>query len=87
MATVYIPTQMRELAGGAESLEAEGATLADVILEVERACPALAGRLRDGDALAGGLAASIDGRLAARGLLARVEPASEIHFLPAIGGG
>jgi molybdopterin synthase sulfur carrier subunit len=87
MATVYIPTQMRELAGGSESLEAQGATLADVILAVERAHPALTGRLRDGDTLAGGLAASIDGRLAARGLMARVEPASEIHFLPAIGGG
>lgn len=50
-------------------------------------CPGIARHLTDGEGLARGLAASIDGQLSSRGLWARVKPESEIHFLPAIGGG
>lgn len=87
MPTVFIPNMLRDLAGGAERVEVEGATLRQVIGQLEARFPALAGRLRDGDALAAGLAVSIDGAFASRGLLAKVAPTSEVHFLPAIGGG
>jgi len=87
MAVVHIPSQLRELAAGVGQVEIEGATLGEVIAALDRQFPGLADRLVDGQRLAPGLAASIDGHLTARGLLAPVRPDSEIHFLPAIGGG
>jgi molybdopterin synthase sulfur carrier subunit len=44
-------------------------------------------RICEGDSIAAGLAVSIDGAIASRGLRSPVGPDSEIHFLPAIGGG
>lgn len=87
MPTVYVPTQMRDLTGGVERFEVGGATMRQVLAEIETQHPNFAARLRDGDAIAPGLAISIDGTFASRGLLAKVLPTSEIHFLPAIGGG
>ena len=87
MATVFIPPQMRDLTGGQDRLEVAGATLGQVIAELARRHPGIAERVRDGDAVAAGLAVSIDGALTNRGMLAKVGPTSEVHFLPAIGGG
>ena len=87
MATVFIPTQMRELTDGVERLDVAGENLRQVIRELEQRWPAIGPRLRDGDGIASGLAVSIDGAFASRGLLAKVGPSSEVHFLPAIGGG
>ena len=87
MPRVFIPVQMRSLSAGVESLDVEAVTLRQAIAAVEQRWPALVGRLRVEDGLAPGLAVSIDGAFASRGLLARLESASEVHFLPAIGGG
>jgi len=45
--TVRIPTQLRELSGGAAELSAEGATVADVLKALEAAHPGFAERLFD----------------------------------------
>ena len=87
MACVFIPPQMRDLTGGRERVEVAGATLGQVVAELERGHPGFAARVRAGDAVAAGLAVSIDGAVTNRGMLAKVNPTSEIHFLPAIGGG
>jgi molybdopterin synthase sulfur carrier subunit len=87
MATVYIPHALRPLVDGAQQVQVAGGSLRQVITAVEQRCPALVGRLREGDNLASGLAVSIDGAFSSRGLLAQVPEASEVHFLPAIGGG
>jgi sulfur-carrier protein len=87
MATVHIPPQMRELTGGRSELAAEGASLRQVVASIEAQCPGMAQRLVLEDRIYPGLAVSIDGTVTSRGLLARVEPASQIHFLPAFGGG
>lgn len=87
MPIVFIPPQMRDLTGGVDRLRIEAATLRQVIARLDERFPGLGARLCDGDALAGGLAVSIDGAFASRGLLAKVGPDSEVHFLPAIGGG
>jgi molybdopterin synthase sulfur carrier subunit len=87
MPTIFVPVQMRDLSAGIERFEVTGETLRQALRSLDEQCPALVARLRDGDAIAPGLAVSIDGAFAARGLLAKVAPTSEIHFLPAIGGG
>ncbi len=87
MARVFIPTQLRKATGQTAEVEISAPTLRGVIGELERRWPSLIGRLRLGDGIGPGLAVSIDGAINARGLLAPISPDSEIHFLPAIGGG
>ena len=45
--TVRIPTQLRELAGGASELQLDGATVSDVLKALESAHPGFAERLHD----------------------------------------
>lgn len=87
MARVYVPPQWRDLTGGVAAVTAEGRTLRQVVASLEAQHPGIAGRLCQGDKLAGGLAVAIDGALAHRGLLTPVTPDSEIHILPAVAGG
>jgi molybdopterin synthase sulfur carrier subunit len=87
MATVFIPSQWRDLTAGVASCQLAGASLRDIALGLESQFPGIVERLCDGDSIAAGLAVSIDGAIASRGLRSPVLPASEIHFLPAIGGG
>jgi molybdopterin synthase sulfur carrier subunit len=45
--TVRIPTQLRELSGGAAEVTADGATVADVLKDLEATHPGFAERLFD----------------------------------------
>lgn len=87
MPVVYIPAPLRGLTSGQSEVAVEGSTVGEVLAALERQFPAVAGRLRRGDALAPGIQVSIDHVMSARGLSADVGPDSEVHFLPAIGGG
>jgi molybdopterin synthase sulfur carrier subunit len=44
---VRIPTQLRELAGGAAEVDVEGATVSEVLKQLEAAHPGFAARLYD----------------------------------------
>lgn len=87
MAQVFIPAQWRDLTGGTAQVELNGASLRQIVAALEARFPGIAERLCDGGEITPGLAVSIDGAITARGMMARVAPESEIHFLPAIGGG
>jgi len=87
MAMVYIPTLLRPMTGGVATLELEGSTVSQLIAALDQRCPGIATHLLDGDALARGLAVSINGAVAPLGARAKVSGRSEVHFLPAIGGG
>jgi molybdopterin synthase sulfur carrier subunit len=87
MARVFIPAQWRDLTDGDSEVELSGATLGEIVAALEARFPGIAARAVADEAIMPGLAASIDGVVTSRGLLARVQPESEIHFLPAIGGG
>ncbi len=87
MARVYIPAQWRDLTGGVAEADVEGDSLGRVIAQLDQRFPGISARLTTGGAIAAGLAVSIDGAMSSRGLLAGVQPHSEIHILPAIGGG
>ncbi len=47
--TVRIPTTMRPLAGGASTVQVEGATIAELIANLDAAHPGLRDRLLDDD--------------------------------------
>lgn len=87
MPRVYIPSALRELTAGKLSVDVNARSVRGVIAELERQYLGIAARLVLEDAIAPGLAVSIDGAFTPRGLLAEVKPDSEVHFLPAIGGG
>jgi len=78
---------MRDATGGLTQAVVEASTLRQAFAAVEARFPQLSPRLRDGDSLAPGLAVSIDGEITSLGLLASLRPDSEIHILPAVGGG
>jgi molybdopterin synthase sulfur carrier subunit len=87
MPRVFFPPQLRDLTGGAAEADVAAANVRQAIAGLDEQFPGLAARLRCGDALAPGIAVSIDGVMSARGLLAPLGPASQVHFIPAIGGG
>ncbi|MBX3415055.1 MAG: MoaD/ThiS family protein [Pirellulales bacterium] len=87
MAIVFIPHQMRDLTGGVAHLEVEAKSLRQAIRALDEQFPGIAARLTAGEGLSPGIQVSIDGAISSRGLLAPIKPTSEVHFLPAIGGG
>lgn len=87
MAIVFIPTLLRASTGGASQLEVEGATVRQVIGNLELLHPGIQSRLVDGGRLRPNISVAIDGEISSLGLLEAVEPNSEIHFLTAIKGG
>jgi len=84
---VHIPAILRELTGDRSTVEAAGATVREVIEDLERRWPGIRDRLTDGDRLRSNLAVAIDGEVSPLGLREAVEPSSEVHFVAAIKGG
>jgi sulfur-carrier protein len=87
MPTVFIPPPLRDLAGGEVEVSLEGSTVGELIDALDVRFPGLKTRLTRGDSVAPGLQVSIDDVMTRRGLKASVQPDSEVHFLPVIGGG
>ncbi len=87
MPRVFIPAPMRDLTGGAEVVAAPGRRVGEVIEALERLHPGVKARLCDGDALRSGIAIIVDTEVSRLGLRQPVTEDSEVHFLPAIGGG
>jgi molybdopterin synthase sulfur carrier subunit len=87
MPKVFIPVQLRDLTGGAAEVESAGETVRAVVADLDARFPGIAARLSKEGELSPALQVSIDGTLSRRGLDARVQAASEVHFLPVFGGG
>lgn len=87
MPTVFIPTQLRQLTAGIDRAEVSAANVRDLIAALELRFPGISERLIDDGQLAAGLIVSIDGQVNPRGVRAALGARSEVHFLPAIGGG
>jgi molybdopterin converting factor small subunit len=87
MATVWVPSLMRDLTGGQERVHAPGRTVGQVIDALAEEYPGFRERLCDGDRLDPAYMVSVDGRIGPLGLRERVREESEISFLPAVGGG
>ena len=87
MPTIWIPPLLRDLTSGRETIPVAGGTVGEVIEALEQLHPGIRQRLCDGVNLRPGLAAFVDTEAARLGLAQPVGPDSEVHFLPAIGGG
>ena len=89
MATVFIPSQLRELTGGARTVTVPGSTLAAVLDNLDRAHPGFKTRLLDdeGAALNPYIEIGVDDEIASLGLLTPVGEQSEVHVLPNVSGG
>jgi molybdopterin synthase sulfur carrier subunit len=88
--TVRIPTTMRPLAGGAATVQVEGATLADVLGNLDAAHPGFRDRLFDDD---GSLRKFVNVFVAdddvryLDGLDTKVPDGETVSIIPAVAGG
>ena len=89
MPEVWIPPRMQSLTGGKRTLQVTGSTVRQLINNLDKEFPGVRSRLCDeqGNDLLPGVAVIVDGETSQLGLLQRVGENSEVHFLPALGGG
>lgn len=89
MPEVWLPPRMQSLTGGRQQVVVPGTNVRHVINNLEREYPGTRDILMDveEDELSPGVAVIVDGETSLLGLLEKVGENSEVHFLPAIGGG
>ena len=80
MARVILTGALRDAAAGRE-IEVEASTVRELLQRLEARIPGIARKVEEG------LSMAIDGDIVADPLLERLDPDSEIHFLPPIRGG
>jgi len=84
---VWIPSLLRDLTGGQETVRVSGANVRQVIASLDQQFPGIQERLCSGENLRPGIAVAVNAQVAPLGLLQSVAQGSEIHFLPALAGG
>jgi molybdopterin synthase sulfur carrier subunit len=87
MVKVFIPPLLRDVTAGQGEVEVDGATVRQIVTALDTRFPGVRERLCEGGDLRPGLAVAINGTVSSLGLLQKVAEGSEVHFLPAIGGG
>ena len=87
MATVYIPSLMQKLTDGRAKVEISGSTVRQIVDNLEKHYPGMKERLVQENRIKGNISVAIDGEITPLGMLGKVEEDSEVHFLPALGGG
>ena len=87
MAIVWFNQEMRQATGYSGSATVEGTSIRAIVANLEKLHPGISEAiLYEGDILPG-LSVIIDGNVGSIGVLEKVGEDSEIHFLPALGGG
>lgn len=87
MPRLFIPPLLRSYCGGKEEFVVEGATVLEAVQSLEQQYPGVIERLCPEGKLRSGTSVTVDQNVTPRGLSQKVSSESEIHFLPAIGGG
>ena len=87
MAVVFIPTLLLPLTKGVKEVGVEARNVRQVVDALEARFPGIKERLVEDQQLRPNLAVSVDGEMGRLGLMEKVGPESEVHFIPAIGGG
>ena len=87
MATIFIPAQLRTLTAGIEQLEMDVHNVREVIDQLEQRFPGIRDRLCQQDQISPSLQISIDSVITSLCMIAKIQPNSEVQFIPAIAGG
>lgn len=87
MTIVFVPTMLQSLTDGVKEVEVSAGNVRQVVERLDELYPGIKERLVEEGRLRPNLAVSIDGEIARLGLLEKVAENSEVHFVPAIGGG
>ena len=87
MAMVYIPEPLQSLSRGQKEVTLAATTVRQVIAQLEALYPGMEDALvEDGD-LKPHIAVAVDGEVSILGVMEPVGADSEVHFIPALGGG
>jgi molybdopterin converting factor small subunit len=87
MAVVWIPALLHDLTGGSAMVHMPGATVREVIQNLDAQYPGVQERLCEAGRLRPNLAVIVDGIPKSERLRCRLNDKSEVHFLVAISGG
>ena len=87
MATVFIPSLMQKLSDGQTKVEVEGSNVRQIVNNLDAQYPGFKERLVEDGRIKGNISVAIDGEITPLGILGKVGENSEVHFLPALGGG
>ena len=87
MAKIFIPTMLQSLTAGVKQVDLDARNVRQIIERLEELYPGMKDRLVEDGEIRPNLAIAIDGDVAIMGMLEKVGENSEVHFLPALGGG
>lgn len=87
MAKVFIPALMQKLTDGLDQVEVPGSTVREIINNLEKTYPGIKERLVDNFRIRPSISVAVDGTITPMGILEKVGKDSEVHFVPAVGGG
>jgi molybdopterin synthase sulfur carrier subunit len=84
---VWIPPLHRDLTQGVEIVKIAGETVGELIANLDAQFPGIATRLMDNGRIRPYISVAINGTISPRGLHQKLREPSEVHFVPALGGG
>ena len=87
MAKIFIPTMLQSLTAGVKRVDLDARNVRQIIERLEELYPGMKDRLVEDGEIRPNLAIAINGDVAIMGMLEKVGENSEVHFVPAIGGG
>ena len=87
MPTVVIPALLRKFTGGIERVDVPGRSIRELVRQLGEQFPGIDQQLLEDGDIRPSVAVSIDGEIATGGVLDSVNENSEVHFIPALGGG
>ena len=87
MAVVWIPALLRDLTGGEARVTVPAETVRQLVANLEQIYPGIEARLCNEGRLRPNISVVVDGQVSSQRLRHKLTEASEVHFLPAIGGG
>ena len=87
MAIVHIPSLMQNMTDGQQTVEVEGSNVRQVVNNLDELYPGIKDRLVANNKIKPNISVAVDGVVSSMGMLEKVQEASEVFFLPAIGGG
>lgn len=78
---------MRKLTADQDTVVVAGATVRELINNLDTEYPGMKEQLVEKFRLKSNISVAVDGEITPLGMLEKVSEESEVHFLPAIGGG